>query len=88
MKNKLIELLRKLLLPEGAIILTRAEVEALGEYNVAKWVYKEKEDAFFCSRCDREALIDANMIGIDFAIAELSDYCPHCGAKMESEDTE
>ena len=32
MKNKLIELLRKLLLPEGAIILTKAEVEALGKY--------------------------------------------------------
>lgn len=32
MKNKLIELLRKLLLPKGAIVLTRAEVEALGEY--------------------------------------------------------
>lgn len=56
MKNKLIELLRKLLLPEGAIILTRAEVEALNRYEE-----KRKETADVapvvrckdCKKCDR-----------------------------------
>ena len=48
-----------------------------------EWIFKEEKDAFFCSLCDQEALIDANCIGIDFAIAELSDFCPHCGAHMK-----
>jgi hypothetical protein len=52
------------------------------EINKGKWIFKEEKDAFFCSLCDQEALIDANTIGVDFAIAELSDFCPHCGAIM------
>ena len=48
-----------------------------------EWIFNEEKDAFFCSLCDSEALIDASFIGIDFAIAELSDFCPHCGAKMK-----
>ena len=66
----------------------RMQAEAL--YNagyrkqmVGEWIFKEEKDAFFCSLCDQEALIDASFKGIDFVIAELSDFCPHCGAKMK-----
>jgi hypothetical protein len=48
-----------------------------------EWVYKDKEEAFFCSLCDSEAMIDPNAIFGDCAIAELTDYCPHCGARMK-----
>jgi hypothetical protein len=50
-----------------------------------EWVYKKEKDGCFCSVCDIEALIDPNFIGRDFAMEELSDYCPHCGAKMDGE---
>jgi rubrerythrin len=50
-----------------------------------EWVYKKEKDGYFCSVCDIEALIDPNFIGRDFAMEELSDYCPHCGAKMDGE---
>lgn len=35
-----------------------------------------------CSECEREAIIN------DWNIYELSDYCPHCGAKMKGADDE
>lgn len=50
-----------------------------------EWVYKKEKDGYFCSVCDIEALIDPNFIGRDFAMEELSDYCPHCGAKMDGD---
>ena len=69
---------------------TCAHCEAEALYNagyrkqmVGEWIFKEEKDAFFCSLCDQEALIDASFKGIDFVIAELSDFCPHCGAKMK-----
>lgn len=35
-----------------------------------------------CSECEREAIIN------EWNIYELSDYCPHCGAKMKGADDE
>lgn len=35
-----------------------------------------------CSECEKEAIIN------DWNIYELSDYCPHCGAKMKGADDE
>ena len=35
-----------------------------------------------CSECEKEAIIN------DWNIYELSDYCPHCGAKMKGTDDE
>lgn len=35
-----------------------------------------------CSECGKEAIIN------DWNIYELSDYCPHCGAKMKGADDE
>lgn len=45
-----------------------------------RWIVKDEEA--ICSVCSCEALIDPKMIGKDFAIEELSDFCPHCGAEM------
>lgn len=33
-----------------------------------------------CSECEKEAIIN------EWNIYELSDYCPHCGAKMKGTD--
>jgi len=35
-----------------------------------------------CSECEKEAIIN------EWNIYELSDYCPHCGAKMKGTDDE
>ena len=48
-----------------------------------EWIYKEDKDDFFCSICGSKALCDGDCIGIDWIMQELSDYCPHCGAKMK-----
>lgn len=39
------------------------------------------EDCFECSECKKHALYE--MIEDDDSTASLSDYCPHCGARME-----
>lgn len=44
------------------------------------WLVKG-QDAY-CSTCNIESAYNP------FGASEFSDYCPHCGAKMESEDTE
>lgn len=46
-----------------------------------RWIVKNEEA--ICSVCSCEALVDPKMIGKDFAIEELSDFCPHCGAVMD-----
>lgn len=46
-----------------------------------RWIVKNEEA--ICSVCSCEALVDPKMIGKDFAIEELSDFCPHCGAIMD-----
>lgn len=54
------------------------EREALKQEKTAKWLYlKDKKNKAKCSNC---GLIHDTEYGIN--------YCPHCGAKMESEEQE
>ena len=39
---------------------------------------KHGDTCYYCSVCEKMALADC-------MIWELSDYCPHCGAKMDGE---
>lgn len=42
------------------------------------WVKKGRQDNYWkCSECNGSPLLDK------FEREELSDYCPHCGAKMD-----
>lgn len=41
------------------------------------WVYDEKEACFECNACGYSALNNYRGLSAD------SDYCPHCGAKMD-----
>ena len=53
--------------------LPRADV---AEMKHGKWI--EKKDGFACSNCKKRA---GSRYGISGAY--LSNYCPHCGAKMD-----
>ena len=45
----------------------------------AVWMWSEDEECFVCSNCWYSALNDYRGNSTD------SEYCPHCGKKMESE---
>ena len=49
-----------------------------------RWVYNDEYvlwlERYVCSVCNRNALSDGDYRH------ELSDYCPHCGAKMDLEE--
>ena len=44
------------------------------------WIYDAKDEYFFCSQCELSALNNYRGLSAD------SEYCPHCGAKMDGKD--
>lgn len=54
-----------------------------------RWVdrYGDKYDnhLYECSECKGKALyrFEVDELGKEIAVQDLSDYCPHCGAKMD-----
>lgn len=47
------------------------------------WIFNEERDSFLCSECGGPALLE--LVGSDYVVDALSDYCPHCGKKMDGE---
>lgn len=45
------------------------------------WIitHKNRKNMYACSECNNEPLL----IGEDYPVFKLSDYCPYCGIKME-----
>jgi hypothetical protein len=54
----------------------------------ARWEYNSSTDRYVCSHCRENALMFKKDIlyGGDLFEVYLTDYCPHCGAKMDLED--
>ena len=52
------------------------------QQKMGRWILIHKNvNMYVCSECNNEPLL----IGESYPIFKLSDYCPHCGAKMEME---
>ena len=53
-----------------------------------RWLYDSGSGKYFCSACDEYALSfkKDTLYGGDLYEVCLTDYCPHCGAKMDGED--
>lgn len=50
-----------------------------------KWIEKEY-DEWYCSNCERKALYYFGKPFGEYKVFQVkSEYCPHCGAKMEEE---
>ena len=52
-----------------------------------RWMYDSGSGKYFCSACDEYALSfkKDTLYGGDLYEVCLTDYCPSCGAKMDSE---
>ena len=52
-----------------------------------RWLYDSGSGKYFCSACDEDALSFKKdvLYGCDLYDVCLTDYCPHCGAKMDEE---
>lgn len=49
----------------------------------AEWVFDKNINNHRCSSCGQEALGNPNMICADIIVTVSSEFCPHCGAKMD-----
>lgn len=47
------------------------------EVKHGEWTYDEQNECFVCSECGLSALNNYRGLSVD------SEYCPHCGAKMD-----
>lgn len=45
------------------------------------WIYKGKDKGYYCSICQSRCLLNYESDWCE------SDYCPHCGAKMDGGDS-
>ena len=66
-----------------------AEVPTVDAVEVVhgRWLYDSGSGKYFCSACDEYALSfkKDTLYGGDLYEVCLTDYCPSCGAKMDSE---
>ena len=78
----------------GPAIERLAEYEATGlmpeevaQVRHGRWMYDSGSGKYFCSACDEYALSfkKDTLYGGDLYEVCLTDYCPSCGAKMDSE---
>ena len=53
----------------------------------ARWKYNSSTDRYACSHCGENALLfkKDTLYGGDLFDVYLTDYCPHCPAKMDLE---
>ena len=51
-----------------------------------EWIYNKEKESNFCSVCNHEALCVTNVVGLDWELQQLSNYCPNCGAYMVKDD--
>ena len=60
--------------------------EDCGEVAHGRWLYDSGSGRYFCSACDEYALSfkKDTLYGGDLYEVCLTDYCPHCGAKMDA----
>lgn len=68
-----------------SLLMEIEEAQTIEERKTGKWIRCEKDDEFWyeCSACKGFPLKNV-WNGLD----ELSEYCPHCGARMEGVDNE
>lgn len=74
-------------LPEDELFQMTELISAVSPADVVpvvhgRWVWKHKLETYECSVCGGEVLCD------DWGSEQLSDYCPHCGAKMDESEGE
>lgn len=49
------------------------------EVRHGKWIYDKENECWYCSLCEYSALNNYRGLSVE------SNYCPHCGAKMDGE---
>lgn len=65
-------------------LIKNAPTENVQEIRSGKWQEQYATGTYFCLECGNDALYSCIRYNSETTIKEvLSDYCPHCGAKME-----
>ena len=60
-------------------VLMQAPTADVVEVRHGRWVYTAAYECFVCSNCRLSALNNYRGLSVN------SEYCPHCGAKMDGE---
>ena len=64
---------------EVSVLKNKTIVSKVTEQKTGKWINQDEGASYpiECSECHKEPLLDA------YGYYVFSDYCPHCGIKME-----